>query len=110
VCGVDDKNSKLGWLFGAYVQDEWRITDQLTLNVGLRFDQMFQFVDANQFSPRVGLVYKPFAGTTFHAGYARYFTPPVQAITAPTNVALFANTAAAPEVTENSPVLPERSH
>ncbi len=110
VCGVDDKNSKLGWLFGTYVQDEWRITDQLTLNVGLRFDQMFQFVDANQFSPRVSLVYKPFAGTTFHAGYARYFTPPVQAIAAPTNVALFANTAAAPEVTENSSVLPERSH
>ena len=110
VCSVDDKNSKLGWLVGTYIQDEWRITDQLTLNVGLRFDQMLQFVDANQLSPRVSLVYKPFAGTTFHAGYARYFTPPVQAIAAPTNVALFANTTGAPPSTQSSPVLPERSH
>ena len=71
------------------LQDEWRITDQLTLNAGLRFDQMWQYVDANQLSPRVNLVYKPFAGTTLHAGYARYFTPPPQAIAGPVNIAAF---------------------
>ena len=38
-----------GWLLGLYVQDEWKITKQLTLNVGIRFDQMYQFVEANQF-------------------------------------------------------------
>ena len=52
---------------------------QLTLNAGLRFDQLYQYVDANQLSPRLALVYKPFAGTSIHAGYARYFTPPYQA-------------------------------
>ena len=52
-CQRFDEVSKLGWLLGAYVQDEWKITNQLTLNAGLRFDQMYQFVDANQFSPRV---------------------------------------------------------
>src|SRR5262249_32615449 len=107
---VTDANSKLGWLAGAYVQDEWKLTDKLTLNAGLRFDQMFQFLNANQFSPRASLAYKPWTDTTFHAGYARYFTPPVQIIATPTNVALFANTTAAPEVTQTSPVLPERSH
>jgi hypothetical protein len=25
------------------------------LNAGLRFDQMYQYVDANQFSPRISL-------------------------------------------------------
>ena len=48
----------------------------LTLNTGLRFDQMYQYVDANQVSPRASLTWKPFDGTTLHLGYARYFTPP----------------------------------
>ena len=107
---VTDDNSKLGWIAGGYLQDEWKVTDQLTLNVGLRFDQMWQYVDANQLSPRVNIVYKPLNGTTLHAGYARYFTPPPQAIAAPANVAAFANTTAQPDTFQQSPVLPERAH
>jgi outer membrane receptor protein involved in Fe transport len=107
---IVDATPKLGWLAGVYVQDEWKITSQLTMNVGLRFDQMDQFVDANQFSPRLSLVYKPFDGTTFHAGYSRNFTPPTQVIATPTNVALFTNTTAQPAVSQNDPVLPERSN
>jgi len=107
---VNDTSSKLGWVAGVYVQDEWRITDKLTLNAGLRFDQMWQYVDANQLSPRINLIYKPFTGTTFHAGYARYFTPPPQAIAVPANIAPFANTTAQPDTFQQSPVLPERSH
>jgi len=106
---VDDVN-KLGWLAGVYVQDEWKITNQLTMNAGLRFDQMWQFVDANQLSPRLSFTYKPFRDTTFHAGYARYFTPPVLVEAAPVNLAAFANTTGAPSGTFGSPVLPERSH
>lgn len=107
---VDDTSSKLGWVAGVYVQDEWRITDKLTLNAGLRFDQMWQYVDANQLSPRLNVIYKPLDGTTLHAGYARYFTPPPQAIAAPANIAPFANTTAQPDTFQQSPVLPERSH
>jgi outer membrane receptor protein involved in Fe transport len=107
---IVDGNSKLGWIAGLYVQDEWRITDKLTLNAGLRFDQMWQFVDANQFSPRVNVVYKPFTGTTFHAGYARYFTPPPQALAGPVNAAAFLPTFTPPDTTQQSPALPERSH
>lgn len=107
---IYDSSSKLGWLFGAYVQDEWKITNNLTLNVGLRFDQMWQYVDANQFSPRISLTWVPQDGTTVHAGYARTFTPPQQVIAAPTNIALFQGTVAAPAVTQNDPVLPERAH
>jgi outer membrane receptor protein involved in Fe transport len=71
---------------------------------------MWQYVNANQLSPRVNLVYKPIDGTTFHAGYARYFTPPSQVIAAPTNIAATANTTAQPENFQQNPVLPERSH
>ena len=56
---VTDTNSLLGWNIGTYVQDEWKLTDKLTLNIGVRFDQLYQFVDANQISPRAALVYKP---------------------------------------------------
>jgi outer membrane receptor protein involved in Fe transport len=107
---IIDDHAKLGWIAGLYVQDEWRITDQLTLNAGLRYDQMWQYVDANQLSPRLNLVYKPFTGTTFHAGYARYFTPPQQALAGPVNVAAFVPTLEPPATTQQSPVLPERSH
>jgi outer membrane receptor protein involved in Fe transport len=107
---IPDGSSKTGGTAGAYIQDEWRITDKLTLNTGVRFDQMWQYVDANQFSPRVNLTYKLDSQTTFHAGYARYFTPPQQALAAPVNVAAFAGTSAAPENFQQSPVQPERSH
>ena len=93
-----DSSPKFGWLLGGYVQDEWKITNRLTLNAGVRFDQMYQYIDANQFSPRVSLSYAPFDGTNMHIGFARYFTPPSQALSAPVNLASFANTTAAPAI------------
>lgn len=108
--GVMDSSAKLGWLFSTYIQDEWKINNQLTLNTGLRFDQMEAYTSANQFSPRVSLTYKPFDSTTFHAGYARNFTPPPLVLAAPTNLALVANTTQQPAVQLNDPVLPERSN
>jgi outer membrane receptor protein involved in Fe transport len=105
-----DSTSKLGWLYAVYLQDEWKITNQLTINAGLRFDQMDEYVSANQLSPRVNVVYTPLPGTTFHAGYARYFTPPPQTIAAPVNINQFANTTGAPSQFLEDPVLPERAH
>ena len=107
---ITDVNSLLGWNIGTYVQDQWKLTNQLTFNYGIRFDQLYQYVDANQFSPRATFIYKPFDGTTFHAGYARYFTPPMQAQATQSNLALFTNTTNQPEIPLNDPVLPERSH
>jgi len=118
--GLLDETSKLGWLIGVYAQDEIRLTDKLTLNAGLRFDQMYEYVDANQWSPRVSLEYRPYAGTTLHAGYARYFTPPPQVAAGPTDVALFDHTVQQSETcggniagvndTKCGLVQPERSH
>jgi outer membrane receptor protein involved in Fe transport len=119
---VNDQVSKLGWLYAVYLQDEWRVTDKFTINGGLRFDQMDEYVSANQLSPRLSFTYTPLNGTTLHAGYARYFTPPPQTIAAPVNLRLFQNPAnitpanpfgatnsGAPPNSGEDPVLPERA-
>jgi len=106
---ISDNNYKTGYLAGIYAQDEWKITNNLTMNYGARFDQMWQYVNANQLSPRVSFTYKPFENTAFHIGYARYFTPPVQVEAAPANLAVFNGTTGAVSG-EQGAVLPERSH
>ena len=114
---VTDANAKLSYLYGVYVQDEWKLTNQLTINAGLRFDQMDEYVSANQLSPRLNLVFTPIQGTTVHAGYARNFTPPPQTIAAPVNLSLFQNpvtkgpnSSGSPSVFLQDPVLPERAN
>jgi outer membrane receptor protein involved in Fe transport len=116
-----DTTSKWGNTYGTYLQDEWKITNQLTLIAGLRFDEMVQFITANQLSPRASLIYKPWEDTTFHIGYARTFTPPSQVIATPANYNLFNNTTAQAAInfdpvtgttiaTRSDPVLPERAN
>jgi outer membrane receptor protein involved in Fe transport len=105
---IVDNNSRNGnTLFGIYLQDEWKATDKLTVNYGGRFDQVDAYVNEHQFSPRLGLVYKSSERTTWHTGYARYFTPPPTELVSTTDQALFTGTTAeAPG--ENSPVKSER--
>jgi len=105
---VTDYNSKIGWNLGGYIQDEWKITNNLTLNTGLRFDQLYQFVDANQFSLSHCARLQAFEDTSIHAGICALFHAAMQAQATPTNLALFNNTTQQPVIDANSPVLPER--
>jgi outer membrane receptor protein involved in Fe transport len=107
---IPDGGGKTGWLYGAYLQDEWKPFANLTVNFGARFDLVDEFTHENQLSPRINVVWEPVAGTTLHAGYARYFTPPPFELISNPTIALFAGTSAAPAVTQNDPVKAERSH
>ena len=107
---IRDSSSKTGYLYSAYVQDEWKLTSKLTLNYGLRYDRMDEYVQASQLSPRVGLVYQPTNATTLHAGYARYFTPPAFELVSDSTISRFNGTTNQSPTSQNDPVKPERSH
>ncbi|WP_176057792.1 TonB-dependent receptor [Paraburkholderia sp. BCC1876] len=107
---IPDSSSKTGYLYSAYVQDEWKITSKLTLNYGLRYDKMDEYVSASQLSPRIGLVYALTPTTTFHAGYARYFTPPAFELVSGSTISRFNGTTNQSPSSQNDPVQPERSH
>jgi len=94
----------------AFLQDEWKPFEQLTINFGGRFDVVNAFSNENQLSPRVNVVYTPFKGTAIHAGYARYFTPPPLEAVEQSTIAKFIGTTNESAIKENSSVTAERAH
>jgi outer membrane receptor protein involved in Fe transport len=106
---ITDDSNRLGYLYGLYLQDEWRLTKELTFNYGLRYDRVAQFVRGGQVSPRINMVYATPEGTTLHVGWSRYFTPPPMELVAPTDVTAFNGTTNESAITADSPVKPERT-
>lgn len=107
---IPDNSHKNGYLYGVYLQDQWKLAEHLTLNFGGRFDVVNAYTNENQLSPRINLVYEATTSTTLHAGYARYFTPPPLELVQQTSVNKFNGTTNAAEVTASSPVRAESSH
>jgi outer membrane receptor protein involved in Fe transport len=113
---VAANGGKTGMTYSAYVQDEWSLTPDVTLNYGLRYDILNGYTNTDQLSPRVNMVWKPDADTALHAGYSRYFTPPSLEQISGQSLSQFANstgypagyTAAAPP--QDGVILPERSN
>jgi len=106
---IPDDASRHGWSYSLYLQDEWRILENLTLNYGVRWDQFHAFDSESQLSPRINAVWIPVDGTTVHVGYSRYFSPPPFELVANQDIALFVNTTAAPAVTLDDTPKAERA-
>jgi hypothetical protein len=96
--------------YGTYLQDEWRVTDELTVNYGARFDFYASQLHEYQLSPRINAIYQPDKSITMRIGYSRYFTPPPLESVNSAAVTQFVGTSNAAEVTQDSPVKAERSH
>jgi len=106
-----------GWQYDGYIQDNWRATDRLTLNFGLRYEFATEFnetnnlsqgfdintleltapgaqiykPDGNDFGPRVGVTYDLLGNsrTVVGGGYGIYYQPyPLQSFFGDT---IFAN-------------------
>jgi len=106
---IVDNSTKSASSFSAYLQDEWKVLQQLTINYGLRFDSFHAYSEGSQFSPRVNAVWTPLDGTTLHAGYARYFSPPPFELVGNESVSKFAdptalNTATPANTADDTPV------
>ena len=64
------------WLFAGYAQDSYRVRDDLTLDLGVRYDRQ-TFSDATRnFAPRIGLGWNPSGDpkTAVRGGYGLYWT------------------------------------
>lgn len=107
---INDNGASTAKTVSLYLQDEWTLSDALTLNYGLRYDRFEGHLTEDQVSPRVNLVWKEDAATTWHAGYARYFSPPPFELVASATLAKFANTTAAATSSLNDPPRSERAN
>lgn len=107
---LGDRQARTGWQYGFYAQDEWRVADRLTVNLGLRADRIEQYTTNGQISPRVNVAWRPTDTTVVHAGYARTFTPPQQELIAGPVLERFVGTTNEPFTLENGTPRPERAH
>jgi hypothetical protein len=62
---------------GFFVQDEWHVRPELTINLGLRYDAQFLpepiETDKNNIAPRLGIAWAPGGRTVVRASYGIYF-------------------------------------
>jgi hypothetical protein len=107
---IVDDTALTSWLYGLYLQDEWKPISKLTINYGVRFDLYDGLTRSDQASPRVAAIYQLFEATALHAAYGRYFTPAPLESVAGESVYKFVGTTAEPAVLTDSNISPERAH
>ncbi|MGH9460789.1 MAG: TonB-dependent receptor domain-containing protein [Vicinamibacteria bacterium] len=74
---ISFEDRRTGHVLGLYLQDGLTLFTNLTLDLGIRFDQFDIVGTESQVSPRLGAAYHfPEAGTVVRGSYNRLFTPP----------------------------------
>ena len=69
--------SKTGRTLSAYVQDRFTVVKNLTLDLGVRYDNYKLLIRQQEVSPRIAVAYFiPKTQTTLRASYNRLFQPP----------------------------------
>jgi outer membrane receptor protein involved in Fe transport len=60
---------------GIFLQDGWRLTDRLTLNLGVRWDKEDVTDDDDNYAPRIGFAWDPLGRgkTVVRGGYGRFY-------------------------------------
>jgi hypothetical protein len=100
---IAQSSAETSFTYSAYLQDEWKALPKVTVNYGVRGDVINGYTTGQHLSPRVNAVWLATPTTTFHAGYATYYTPPPQELVSTVDLAPFENTTGAPASTGNSP-------
>jgi TonB dependent receptor/TonB-dependent Receptor Plug Domain len=78
-----------------YVGDLWQPNPHVSLDIGLRGDDLTGYTHAQQLSPRLNFSVRPNSASALHAGFARYLQVPSFLGIAPTTQSAFAGTTAA---------------
>jgi len=64
------------WIYNVFVQDSYRVRNDLTLDLGLRYDRQTFSDGTKNFAPRLGFGWNPAGdpGTSVRGGYGLYYT------------------------------------
>ena len=106
--------SKTGRTLSAYFQDRFTVAKNLTLDLGVRYDNYKVLVSEQAVSPRLGLAYYiPRTKTTLRASYNRLFQPPPAEnllLASSTEAAAISPLSVLRGITVVEPILPDKQH
>ena len=106
--------SKTGRTLSAYVQDRFTIFKNLTLDLGVRYDNYKLLISEQAVSPRLAVAYYiPRTKTTLRASYNRLFQPPPAEnllLASSNEAAALSPIAVLQGLTTVQPILPDKQH